>query len=481
MKELTVGETIKAVGGRLVFGRENAVYHGVSADSRTLVAGNLFVALRGDLFDGHEFLPEAVRRGCGALMVSDANSIPSDFDGAAIETADTLRAYQDLAAYYRELIDPKTIAITGSMGKTTLKDMIASVCETEYRTIRSRKNFNNHIGVPLTIFEMDEDTEILILEMGMNHEGEIRRLAEIGRPHIAVISNAGLSHRENFDSDEGVFNAKTEIATFLGEGDILAVNGDDPRFARMASRRDTAYRVVTAGTREDCDFKVSDVRYTGDAEISFDLKHGGDTTQFVLPAAGLYNGVNAAFATAVANELGIGANRVAEALRAMERTPGRLQLLERDGIKVIDDTYNAGPDSMRSGLEYLMALSGRRKIAVLAGMNELGEESSAFHREVGYCAVSLGVNLLVTVGEKAQDIAAGAQEARNDDRAEPRLLHFANNESAIAFLLGQEREGDAYLVKGSRTMRMEEVARSLARIMPKPRLPIAFESEEDNG
>ncbi|MDR1028707.1 MAG: UDP-N-acetylmuramoyl-tripeptide--D-alanyl-D-alanine ligase [Clostridiales Family XIII bacterium] len=458
MKELSVGETIRAVGGRLLRGEEADTYRGVSSDSRTVFPRDLFVALAGARFDAHDFLSQAVARGCRSLMVSRFDAAPADFDGNVIGVADTLIAYQDLAAYYRALIAPRTIGVTGSVGKTSLKDMIASVCETRRRTVRSEKNFNNHIGVPRTILAMDADTEVLVLEMGMNHAGEIRRLVEIGRPDIAVISNVGLSHRENFDDEDGVFEAKAEIATFFDEHSVLVVNGDDPRLGRFADMPGRNYRLVTAGEDATCDFRVSDAKYINETEIAFEMIHGEHTRRFVLPAAGLYNAVNAGLAAAVVHELGIGMDRVAETLRVARRAPHRLQLLERAGIKVIDDVYNAGPASMRSALEYLAVVRGARKIAVLAGMNELGGDSPLLHRAVGAFAVKSGADLLITVGGKAEDIAVGAADAGMPTE---RRAHFADNASASDFLAGQTRPGDVYLVKGSRAMRMEEVVDAL--------------------
>ncbi|MDR2157465.1 MAG: UDP-N-acetylmuramoyl-tripeptide--D-alanyl-D-alanine ligase [Clostridiales Family XIII bacterium] len=459
MKALSIGETAKAVGGRLLAGRDGDTYCGVSSDSRTVARGNLFFALRGKRFDAHDFLSQVARRGCGAIVVSKPDAAPEDFGGAVIGVPDTLIAYQALAAYYRRLIDPTTVGVTGSVGKTSLKDMIAFVCGALRRTVWTDKNYNNHIGVPRTIFEMDEDTEVLILEMGMSRQGEIERLAEIARPDVAVISNVGVSHRENFDGDDGIFRAKAEITTFLDEDGVLVVNGDDPLLRALADAPTGPYRCVTAGTDLRCDFRVTEVKYAGESGIAFQMTHGGETVRFALPAAGLHNGLNAALAVAVLHELGVGMDRAAELLRSMTRTPHRLQLLERDGIKIIDDSYNAGPASMRSALEYLTAVAGRRRIAVLAGMNELGDRSPSLHAEVGRFAAATGVNLLITVGEKARDIYLGAREAC---ACPGETLHFADNAAVIDFLAEWAKPGDVYLVKGSRAMRMEEIVGALA-------------------
>lgn len=459
MLKLTAEEIALAVSGSILRGSGAESASAVSTDTRSAGKRDAFFALRGEHFDAHNFLKDMPADFCRILVVSRPETLPADFTGAAIAVPDTLKAYQDLAAYVRLRMAPKVIAVTGSVGKTSLKDMIACICREYFKASATDMNYNNEIGVPKTILSMDEDTEVLVLEMGMDHAGEIERLAHIARPDVAVIGTIGISHRENFDSDDGIFLAKMEIATFLQEGNALVVNGDDEYLRQVADLPHITYAVVTAGTGRNCDFIARDIRYTGDRALSFTIVHGEERVIFELPAAGTYNGVTAALASAACSELGVSLAQSARALRSLKRTPHRLDLIERDGVKVIDDAYNASPSSMASGIEYLMAVSGARKIAVLAGMNELGDDSRRYHREVGENAAKAGVDMVVAVGEKAEDIAEGAGRAARGGK--PEVYRCADNASATEFLNSGKRPGDVYLLKGSRGMKMEEIVRGL--------------------
>jgi UDP-N-acetylmuramoyl-tripeptide--D-alanyl-D-alanine ligase len=487
MKGITVKDILDNTGGRLLGGTPSVHVSGISTDSRSVAYGDAFFALSGERFDAHDFLADAAAAGASALVVERGEAVPpeSEYAGAVVLVADTLAAYQDLAAWYRQEIGPAVIAVTGSVGKTTQKDMIAAAAAGTYRTVATEGNYNNHVGVPKTIFRMEEDTELLVLELGMNHAGEIRLLAEIARPDAAVITNIGVSHRENFDSDDGILHAKLEIATYFGAENALFVNGDDARLRAHAERDDLPYEVVTAGESEGCDYRITHPEYAGPGEIRFVMQSGRDAAvKFSVPAAGLYNGVSAALTAAVLSRSGIAATDVAERLAGLERTAHRLQLIVTDGpvaggpsagggpaaggsvaeghaaarLRVIDDTYNASPDSMRSALDYLASFGDGdgRKIAVLAGMNELGGRSRALHREVGEYAAESGADLLVCVGDKGADIAAGFEAAGGTG-----VSLCADNAEAVAALLPLVRDGDIVLVKGSHAYRTEEIVEAL--------------------
>jgi UDP-N-acetylmuramoyl-tripeptide--D-alanyl-D-alanine ligase len=375
---------------------------------------------------------------------------------------DTLKAYQDLAAAWLRRIRPVTVAVTGSVGKTSVKDMIAWVCRGSYRTVWSDKNYNNQVGVPRTILEADDDTEVLVLEMGMDHEGEIRRLAEIARPDIGVVTNVGISHRENFDDDDGIFRAKMELADYMGEGDLLVVNGDDPRLSRVANNRTVYYKTVTAGQGEGCDFRISEVHVTDEGGVTFLMENEGEMERFTLPVAGAYSGVNAGLAAAALSRLHVSLRKSAARLRELERTAQRLEIRKGAGFTVVDDTYNASPDSMRSGLEALVSMRGKRRIAILAGMRELGPASDDLHRQVGETAMALGVDLLIAVGEFAAEVAAGAEEI---DAA--RVRYCRDKTEAADFLQSYVRREDVFLVKGSRAEHMEDIVDCLMTLTTK--------------
>jgi UDP-N-acetylmuramoyl-tripeptide--D-alanyl-D-alanine ligase len=460
MRRISIGEIAENTEGRILRGTPGAEVSGVSTDTREIRAGDAFFALTGEHHDAHCFLDGAAASGAGALVVERGDAVPAEYGGAVLLVPDTLAAYQDLAAWYRQSVGPVVIAVTGSVGKTTQKDMIFAAASDSYKTIATEKNYNNHVGVPKTIFRMEEDTELLILEMGMNHAGEIRLLTEIARPDAAVITNIGASHRENFDSDDGILHAKLEIASFFGTENALFVNGDDPALRAHAERNDLAYDVVTAGESEGCYYRITHPGYTGEEEIGFGLQYGREATiQFRIPAAGLYNGVSAALTVAVLSRLGIAASDVADRLKRLKRTEHRLKLIMGEGPRIIDDTYNASPDSMRSAIDYLVSFTGGRRIAVFAGMNELGDRSEALHRGVGEYAAEAGVDILAAVGEKASAIAEGFSFTTGGKGA---VRIYAGNEEAIKDLSALVKDGDTVLVKGSRSYRTEEIAEALA-------------------
>jgi UDP-N-acetylmuramoyl-tripeptide--D-alanyl-D-alanine ligase len=456
---LAAEEIAHAIGGEILRGQETESVREVSTDTRTVRKDEAFFAFKGENFDAHEFLADLPADFCRIAVVSRPDAVSPAFAGTVIAVRDTLIAYQNLAAYVRLRMEPKVLAVTGSVGKTSLKDMIACICSQHFKTVSTDMNYNNEIGVPMTILSMPEGTEVLVLEMGMDHAGEIERLAHIAHPDVAAIGNIGLSHRENFDNDDGIYLAKMEITAFLHEGNALVVNGDDEALRQVSDLPGITYLIVTAGTGKSCDFIARDIRYTSDRELSFDIVHGEESARFNLPVAGTYNGITAAIASAVVNEIGVSLADSAQALRSLRRTPHRLALIEANGAKVIDDVYNASPSSMASGIEYLMAVSGKRKVAVLAGMNELGEDSERYHAEVGEGAAKAGVDVIVAIGDKAADIADGAQRAAHSGR--PAVYRFKTNAEASEFLNAERREGDVYLVKGSRGMKTEEIVDAL--------------------
>jgi UDP-N-acetylmuramoyl-tripeptide--D-alanyl-D-alanine ligase len=294
----------------------------------------------------------------------------------------------------------------------------------------------------------------------MNHADEIRLLTGIARPDAAVITNIGVSHRENFSSDDGILHAKLEIASYFGVENALFVNGDDPALRTHAERTDIAYDVVTAGESEGCYYRITHPEYTGEEEIGFGLQYGREATiQFRIPAAGLYNGISAALTVATLSRFGISAPDVAERLSQLKRTEHRLKLITGAGFRIIDDTYNASPDSMRSAIDYLVSFTGGRRIAVFAGMNELGDRSVELHGDVGKYAFEAGVDILAAVGEKAFAIADGFSVASGGKGT---VKTYADNDEAIKGLGASARDGDTVLVKGSRTFRTEEIVEALA-------------------
>jgi len=473
----SIGEIVKATNGIPVGAAAedtDRVIAGVSTDTRTLKAGQAFFALIGENHDAHDHLNEAAAKGAALLVISDPGSAPAGFTGTALVVKDTLRAYQDLAAYYRKKVDPFVIAVTGSVGKTTTKDMIGCILSEHSRVHYTQGNLNNHIGLPRTILEMEEDTEILALEMGMSFKGEIERLCEIALPNVSVITNVGISHRENFDADDGILKAKYEIAAFLGEDGTLVIDsGGNAELEKLALEdgRVKGYelvRVASCGTdaAETAEYVVSKTRISEeDVGVTlFDIREaaGGKAVPFEIPLPGAYAGVSAALASAASARAGVKLADSATALKNLKRTAHRLDPIKAGGVLVIDDTYNASPDSARSGLEYLKNVSAKKRVAILADMNELGSDSEALHRDVGASAVMMGVDSIYAYGEKARWIADGAEEAARG-KSLPKIEYYGPDEKGklTQGLRGEIMEGSAIYIKGSRAMKMEEVVAAL--------------------
>ncbi|MDR1272059.1 MAG: UDP-N-acetylmuramoyl-tripeptide--D-alanyl-D-alanine ligase [Clostridiales Family XIII bacterium] len=468
MKKLFAREIEKAVGGTLKarghVPTDTLSVSGASTDSRVLNADEVFFALTSGDEDGHRFISDAAKKGAALFVISDESALDEGFKGAFILVEDTLRAYQDLAAYYRGVVDPVIVAVTGSVGKTTLKDMVAHIAGTVYTTSYTEGNFNNQIGVPKTILAMPEDTEILVLEMGMSAPGEIKRLADIARPEIGVITNVGLSHREFFDSDDGILKEKMDIAAFFGEDNILVVGGDDRDTVAFAGEMadNAGFRLITVATgHSDAaygDYQVRPPHYDADGRISFTVENEEETERFILATPGGHVPLSVGLAAAASACIDIELNAAALALRDMKSAAHRMQPIQSGAGLIIDDTYNASPASMKNGLAYLAEVAGgRRSIAVLADMNELGDRSPDLHSEIGRFAAGLGVDLVVTYGSKAISIADGAEQTPGGTKA----MRFTDKTGLIKYLRETRKENDVIFVKGSNSLKMYEVVRAL--------------------
>ena len=462
---------------------ETVTITGVSTDTRTIGAGEAFFALIGENHDAHDHLEGATEKGIALLVVNDKNRVPSDYTGAVLAVEDTLAAYQALSASYLKGFDPLVIAVTGSAGKTTLKDMIACILSENIQTYFTQGNLNNQIGLPRTVLETSKDVKALVLEMGLFGAGDIERLSDICRPKIAAITNIGVSHRENFDSDDGILNAKYEIAAFMGEGETLVIDaGGNEKLKILAEEGSNkkGYKLIKvcnegSFAENDSDYIVSQVRVSEEnAGVSlFEIRERstGAITPFCIPLPGAYSGISAAIASAVSIQAGallgieIKLEDAAEALSQVKRTPHRLDPIKKNGILVIDDTYNASPDSAKAGLSYLKSVPAKKRIAILADMNELGTMSDEMHENVGEAAILEGVDIVFAYGTKAKRIEVGAKQAieKSSTFSEKRVFWFdaQNKDLLIERILNKLEEGDAVYIKGSRSMKMEDVVMAL--------------------
>jgi len=455
MKPITIAQVANAVGG--VPNRpdiSDRPISGVSFDTREAMDGKLFVPLVGAVHDGHNFLEEAMN--CGAACVISEHETHVD----AVIVKDAAQALKDLAEYYRSLFDIKVVGITGSNGKTSTKDLVASVLSEKYRVVKTIGNFNNEIGLPTTIFNIDATTEVVVLEMGMNHSGEIHRLAKIARPDYAVITNIGVSHIENLGSQEGIFKAKSEILDYLLPTGKAYFNGDDEFLARYHDRpnavffgygEQNAYRPIADETTD-----MYGSSYTT-------LLQNGEQANIYVPSPGRHMVMNSLIAVAIGEEFGLTAAQIADGISKFKSSGMRMNIIETDGgMRVIDDCYNASPDSMNAALEVLAKAEGNT-VAILGDMLELGDSSFDMHQSVGVNAARLGISTIICVGEHAEGIYEGVFSHHMDgDSCE--AIYYASKNECIAQLERHVRPGDTVLVKASRGMKFEEIVSKLSQM-----------------
>lgn len=441
-----------AMGGKLILGGGDAlVESGVSTDTRSLVPGALFVALSGENFDAHDFLDQAVDAGAAGLVVRD---LPDGLDPgrcAVIQVNDTLLALQKLAHWYRGKLDVVVIGITGSNGKTSTKDFTSSVIGQRYQVHATKGNLNNHIGLPLTVLEADDDDDVLVVEMGMNHSGEIAPLCEIAQPHIGIITNIGHAHIEFMGSREAIAEEKGALARSLPEmGTLLVTAGCE--FADYFGARSHA-RSVPVGNGRGV-IRAEGLQLT-EAGSEFDLVIDGEESSHVqLAVAGKHMVNNALLAAGAGWVLGLTPEELACGMEAVQLTNGRLRCFDHDGITVYDDTYNANPDSMRAAIGVVADLAtgnGSIRTVVLGAMGELGCFSEEMHHQVGAYAAQRNLRV-VSVGAEAAGIAEGAREG-----GAPVVEHFDQYEDAARWLRETLQAGDVILFKGSRTAAVEQV------------------------
>jgi len=457
MKPLKLGEIAQAVGGKLNNPEAaELTVNGVSIDTRQNQEGKLFVALKGMNVDGHQFLEDAVKKGAACVLSEVETSVN------AVIVGNSMDALGALAAYYRGLFDVKVVGITGSSGKTSCKDMIASVVGEGMNVIKTEGNYNNEIGMPLTIFNITEDTRVAVLEMGMNNRWEIHRLSKIARPDICVITNIGFAHIENLGSQEEIFNAKSEIMDFMAEDGQIFLYGDDEFLMRHSDKPNVTY----FGRGEHNAYRPEREREDGLEGSSFivHLKNGGDGV-FYLPTPGEHMVTNALAAVAIGDYLGLEPAQIAAGLLKFGSSGMRNDIINTDsGIRIISDCYNANPDSMKAGLDVL-ALSEGTTVAILGDMFELGELAAVLHREVGAHAAQLCIDTIICVGTLAEGLYEGAYEVYNRGASSSQVIYFQSRDELIQHMHRIVAPGDTVLVKASRGMRFEEIVNKLERMI----------------
>jgi UDP-N-acetylmuramoyl-tripeptide--D-alanyl-D-alanine ligase len=453
-----VRELIEATRGRLLKGDWQMGYNGVSTDSRKIKRGELFIPLKGNRFDGHSFIPQVLERGASGVMVRRGFSlreIPHQSNELfVIEVEDTLDALGNLAHFLRMKSPVKVVAITGSNGKTSTKEMSALVLRERYQVLKNEGNLNNLIGLPLTLLRLSPEDEVAVLEMGMNRTGEIKRLSEISRPNIGLITNIGPAHLEGLGSLSQVQKAKGELLETLTEDDYALVNYDDPLIKELAIQ--CKAQKISFGFHEGSDIRGRDISVLKDNRICFWLISKGEEIRVVIPAFGLHHVYNALAASAVGVTLGVDLEGIVEGLRGFRPLPGRSKLLKiGKGIRLIDETYNANPRSMDIALKTLSEKKGKgRGIVIMGDMHELGDSAPFWHREVGKWAGDLKIEYLVLMGRYANFVAEGAESA---GLLKERIFIGKSHEDVALHVKEILKKGDWVLIKGSRVMEMEKV------------------------
>ena len=449
MQSMTIEEIIKATDGELLCGETDKIIENVTTNSREAVNGVLFVPLVGDKFDGHDFINAAFDMGAVAVLThKDTEPLVGK---TIVKVDDTLKALGAIARYYKEKCNIPSVAITGSVGKTTTKYMSTGVLAQKYNTHKTQGNFNNEIGLPLTILKIEEHHEAAVLEMGMNHFGEIERLAAIGRPNVAVITNIGESHIENLGSREGIFKAKMEITTQFTKDNTLIVNGDNDFLSKTKGMGE--YKVVYFGIENpENDIFAKNIRNNGLDGVVFTAVIDGTEYEVEVPVPGVHNVYNALAAISVGHEFGVPMDKVIEGIKTFELTKMRMATEKHNGIQIVNDCYNASPDSMKAAIGVLCNIENVRKVAILGDILEMGDFAKDAHYRVGKIVAESGVDMLITGGENAKYIAQGAK-----DNGLLNVVSFDKTLEVCNFVKDEIKDGDAVLIKASRGMHFEDV------------------------
>ncbi|NLF35251.1 MAG: UDP-N-acetylmuramoyl-tripeptide--D-alanyl-D-alanine ligase [Clostridiales bacterium] len=463
MEPITIREIIEAVGGSLLGeppDLETAITR-VFIDSRKPDPGALFIPLVGERFDGHAFINDALEQGAaGCFTMRERESyLPGKF---YIKVPGTQKALRDLAKYYKQKFRIPFIGITGSTGKTTTKDMVSAVLSERFKVLKTDGNFNNEVGLPLTLLRLNSTHELCVLEMGMNHFGEIEYLSSIAEPDVALITNIGDSHIEFLGSRENILKAKCEIFSHMRPDGLVILNGDDELLAPL--RHSLPQRTVLCGTGEGLQYRAAHVAGDGERNISFEINSPRGAFPVEVAALGDYMIYPALMAAAVAEHFGMTGEEIAAGILRFAPTKMRMNIVRRgDDITILNDAYNANPQSMRAAVEVLAQAKGTKKIAVLGDMMELGSLAPALHAGVGDYLGKAGIDCLVAVGDLAKDIYLAASQAMV-----LAVYYYKTKQEALPILAELVEPGATVLVKASRAMEFEELVEHLKEITPDP-------------
>jgi UDP-N-acetylmuramoyl-tripeptide--D-alanyl-D-alanine ligase len=458
MNNIKVSDILKATGGKLIQGNSELLINGISTDTRSIKQGEIFFALEGENYDGHKFVGQAIHNGAaGAVISSGKKSAYSFHNGfkkcALLEVADTLRALGDLAKFYRNSLPTSFIAVTGSNGKTTTKDMAYHVLGNFKSVSRSRESFNNFVGVPLTIFETETAHDFCIVEMGTNAPGEIKRLSEIIFPDFTILTNISHAHLEGLENIEGVASAKSEFIENMAEDGTLITNADDDWCNQIANRFNG--KVISFGFDQSAHIKASNVK-RNDSGFVFTVN---DSFTVNLPVFGRHNIYNALAVIAMCDAIGVGIEVICDKFMDFKLPPMRMERQIFGDIVVINDSYNSNPSSMSSALdEFSQLMTSGRKVLICGDMLELGNYAERLHKEVGAKVADANIDVLWTVGPLSRFVA---EEAIANGMPRENILSCETSEEMCSFVASQLKKDDTVLIKGSRRVKLESVSRQI--------------------
>ena len=455
---MKIKDILKVTNGEMLVGNEELTCENFSKDTRTIQKGDIYIGLKGENFDGSQFWKQALESGAEAVIVQDVKISPIEMEKYSnktiVKVEDTLKALYEIAKYKRSLYDIPVVAITGSVGKTSTKDIIASVVATKYKTLKTQGNNNNNIGLPLTILKL-RDHEALVIEMGMNHFGEISLLTDIAKPTLAVITNIGTSHIGNLGSRENILKAKLEILEGMRIPKVI-VNNDNDLLHNWYNENNKKIEIHTFGIENDSEVMAEDIKMQEESS-EFTAIEDSKKVKINVPVGGKHFVYNALCAIAVGKMLDISTEQIRQGIESFELTKKRMDIKKlENGAIIINDAYNASYESMKVSLEFLAKHTGERKIAVLGDMFELGKYTEELHRKVGKEVAKNNIDILICAGENAKYII---EEAQKNSKIKTYFMH--NNEEIVEKLSQESKNGDVILVKASNGMKFFEICQKL--------------------
>lgn len=448
---------VEAVNGRVVKKGNCFQYENIGIDTRKIGNRSLFIAIKGDNFNGNDYIVEASKKGALICIVDEVK-----FEIEALQqytsiilVEDSKKALLNLAKYYRSLLNVKIVAITGSTGKTSTKDITAAVLSGKYKVFKTSGNFNNEIGMPLMLLDIGEEYDIAVLEMGMSNFKEIHNMAETARPDVSIITNIGISHLENLKTEENILKAKMEITDFFNSNSILIVNGDDNLLNKIESNK---YKVIKTGTSDYCEYRGQNI-VIGDSNIEFSINSKDSIEYYHIDLIGRHNVSNSLLAIACGKTFALSEDEIKKGLRNIEATSMRLDIIEAHNFRIINDCYNASPDSMKAAIDVMADMKCGRKFAVLGTMRELGEKSYEAHKEIGKYAKKKGIEFLLCAGEFSDAYEDGyVKENMNGI-----FKYFDTYEELTQYLSLRLQKDDVVLIKASRTLKFEIIVNNLLK------------------